>query len=127
TVGERRFRTVAAATVDSVVRLSLASAALAAICAFSATSAVPARTKGETLEASYSSKALQGRLRFAVYLPPGYSQGQARYPVIYFLHGLPASPYAYRGIGFVVRALEPANLRAIVVAPQGARDGDSDP
>jgi enterochelin esterase-like enzyme len=111
-----------------VARLPLASAAFAAICAFSATPAVPAlQTKGETLEASYSSKALQGRLRFAVYLPPGYAQTPARYPVIYFLHGLPASPYAYRGIGFVVQALERAHLRAIVVAPQGARDGDSDP
>jgi enterochelin esterase-like enzyme len=113
--------------VQLVARLLVASAALAAICAFSGPAAVPAQTTGKTLEASYTSKALEGRLRFAVYLPPGYTQSRARYPVIYFLHGLPASPYAYRGIGFVVQALERANLRAIVVAPQGARDGDSDP
>ena len=102
-------------------------AALAAICAYAAGGAVPAKVQGETLEDSYSSRALQGRLRFAIYLPQGYGQSGTRYPVVYFLHGLPASPYAYRGIGFVVQALETAHLRAIVVAPQGARDGDADP
>src|SRR5437879_9544974 len=78
-------------------------------------------------QASYRSAALGGVLRFAVYLPPGYDTSTTRYPVVYFLHGLPASPYAYRGIGFVVTALEQEGLRALVVAPQGARDGDSDP
>jgi S-formylglutathione hydrolase FrmB len=47
--------------------------------------------------------------------------------VIYFLHGLPASPLAYRGIGFIASALDALGGRAIVVAPQGARDGDGDP
>jgi enterochelin esterase-like enzyme len=112
--------------VERVLRLTVVAALLAAVCACSAASALPGEN-GETLEDSYSSKALQGRLRFAVYLPPGYDESSARYPVIYFLHGLPASPYAYRGIGFIVQALEQAHLRAIVVAPQGAREGDSDP
>jgi S-formylglutathione hydrolase FrmB len=66
-------------------------------------------------------------LRYAVYLPPGYAQSRRRYPIVYFLHGLPANPYAYRGIGFVVRALQELHEQAIVVAPQGARDDDSDP
>jgi enterochelin esterase-like enzyme len=83
---------------------------------------------GRLTEDSYSSKAVGGRLRFAIYLPPGYDPaGATRYPVIYFLHGLPASPYAYRGIAFVAGALDEIGRRAIVVAPQAARDGDSDP
>jgi enterochelin esterase-like enzyme len=82
---------------------------------------------GRVVEDGYRSAALAGTLRFAVYLPPGYETGRARYPVVYFLHGLPASPYAYRGIGFVVEALEASGRQAIVVAPQGARDGDKDP
>jgi putative tributyrin esterase len=43
---------------------------------------------------------------------------------VYFLHGLPAGSSAYRGAAFAAQALDG---RAILVAPQGARDGDSDP
>lgn len=89
--------------------------------------AVSPPVAGTIHEASYRSAAVRGTLRYAVYLPPGYERGRARYPVVYFLHGLPAAPYAYRGMGFVVQALEQLGRRAIVVAPQGARDGDSDP
>ena len=86
-----------------------------------------APTAGTFREDGYQSKALQGDLRFEVYLPPGYDTSSDRYPVIYFLHGLPASPYAFRGMTFVAQALEKAGRQAIVVAPQGARDGDTDP
>ena len=82
---------------------------------------------GMISESSFPSRALGLRLRFAVYLPPGYRDGTERYPVIYYLHGLPAAGNAFRTFGFVPAALEQHNLRAIVVAPQGARDGDSDP
>jgi len=82
--------------------------------------------KGTVREDSFGSKALQGRLPFAVYLPPGYSAG-GRYPVIYYLHGLPATGNSFLAFGFVPSTLEQSGLRAIVVAPQGARDGDSDP
>jgi enterochelin esterase-like enzyme len=82
--------------------------------------------EGTVREDSFNSKALHGRLRFAVYLPPGYGDG-ARYPVVYYLHGLPATASAYLTFGFVPATLEARRLRAIVVAPQGARDGDSDP
>src|ERR671922_197515 len=47
---------------------------------------------GTLLERSLPSKALRGRLAFEVYVPPGYATSKLRYPVIYFLHGLPASP-----------------------------------
>jgi len=78
-------------------------------------------------EDSFHAPALQGRLRFGVYLPPGYRTDRRRYPVVYYLHGLPATGNAFRAFGFVPAALEQRGLRAIVVAPQGARDGDSDP
>jgi S-formylglutathione hydrolase FrmB len=77
--------------------------------------------------ASLRSRALGGTLGMAVYLPPGYSDDRRRYPVIYFLHGLPASPVVYRNVGFLVTTLDSLSGRAILVAPQGARDGDSDP
>jgi enterochelin esterase-like enzyme len=83
--------------------------------------------QGQVREDSYHSHALGGQLPFAVYLPPGYSFSNRRYPVIYFLHGLPASPYAYRGIGFIASALDALGRPAIVIAPRGARDGDTDP
>jgi enterochelin esterase-like enzyme len=89
--------------------------------------AVAAGGSGQVREDSYHSVALGGTLPFAVYLPPGYATSRDRYPVIYFLHGLPASPYAYRGIGFVASALDALHRPAIVVAPRGARDGDNDP
>jgi enterochelin esterase-like enzyme len=76
------------------------------------------------VDTSFHSAALRGRLRLAVYLPTGYGQDGRRYPVVYFLHGLPASPSAYTGAFFLADALAG---RAILVAPQGDRDGDSDP
>jgi S-formylglutathione hydrolase FrmB len=82
--------------------------------------------KGTVREDAFRSKAIDGKLSFAVYLPPGYSAG-GRYPVVYYLHGLPATGNAYLAFGFVPATLEQRGLRAIVVAPQGARDGDSDP
>jgi putative tributyrin esterase len=73
------------------------------------------------------SRALRGKLSFEVYLPPRYAESGNRYPVIYFLHGLPASPYAFRGMTAFESALDKTGGRAILVLPQGARDGDSDP
>jgi S-formylglutathione hydrolase FrmB len=80
------------------------------------------------INTSFRSRALGGRLGLTIHLPPGYSGGgRQRYPVIYFLHGLPASPVAYMHVGFLARTLDGLRSRAILVAPQGARDGDSDP
>ena len=69
---------------------------------------------------------LGGALRAAVVLPPGYATSGTRYPVIYFLHGLPAAPFSYRGVGFLERALARLRTPAILVAAQGARDRDGD-
>jgi enterochelin esterase-like enzyme len=83
--------------------------------------------RGSVLERSFPSKALRGRLSLETYLPAGYARSGARYPVIYFLHGLPASPYAFRSMRAFEAALDGTGGRAILVVPQGARDGDSDP
>ena len=83
--------------------------------------------RGGVINASFHSRALAGRLSLAVYLPPGYAKTHTRYPVIYFLHGLPASPVDYRQVGFLASVLDGLRRRAILVAPQGASDTDSDP
>jgi S-formylglutathione hydrolase FrmB len=70
--------------------------------------------------------ALGGSLPAMVYLPPGYRHGNRRYPVVYFLHGLPAGPDAYRTLGFVASAIAAAPHTAIVVIPQGARSAGED-
>ena len=99
---------------------------VAIVALMSATVANP-RNQPDQVRLTIYSPAVEGRLRLAVYLPKGYSAGTARYPVIYFLHGLPASTSSYRGADFLARALESSGRRAIIVAPQGARDSDSDP
>ena len=62
-----------------------------------------------------------------VVLPAGYdSHPTRRYPVVYFLHGLPATGTSYQGNDWLLDALASAG-QAILVIPQGARDSDSDP
>lgn len=79
------------------------------------------------MDTSFSSVALGGRLHYVVYLPAGYATSGLRYPVVYFLHGLPAASTSYRSVGFVERALAREKRPAILVVPQGARAGESDP
>jgi enterochelin esterase-like enzyme len=67
--------------------------------------------EGTISYASSTSRAVEGTLHYAVYLPPGYANGNRRYPVVYFLHGLPAST-SYRNIGSIAAALELAGERA---------------
>jgi enterochelin esterase-like enzyme len=91
-------------------------------------SAHAAASSPRELDESFSSRALAGRMHFEVFLPVDYGLTSRRYPVIYVLHGLPASVSSYRSSAtFVAGALQSSNRRAIVVAPQGARDGDEDP
>ena len=77
-------------------------------------------------EMAFRSHALQAPVRLIVSLPSRYADG-GRYPVVYFLHGLPASSTAFRNIGFLRRALDTVAPQAIIVAPQAAREGESDP
>lgn len=87
----------------------------------------PARANPRRVDAGFSSAAIGGRLHFEAYLPDGYATSSLRYPVLYVLHGLPSSASAYTGLGFVERALDTIGRQAIVVVPQGARAGESDP
>ena len=80
-----------------------------------------------TLDTSFESAAIGGRLHFEVYLPVGYAAGTTHYPVLYLLHGLPSGPSAYTSLGFVERALDATGLPAILVVPQGARSDETDP
>lgn len=80
-----------------------------------------------SLQRTIYSPAVDGRLQLAVYLPSDYRTNGKRYPVVYFLHGLPAGSTAYQGSNFLADALDWTGRRAIIVAPQGARDNDSDP
>lgn len=73
------------------------------------------------------SPAVEGRLAMRIYLPAAYASSKQRYPVVYFLHGLPASSSAYRGSRFIADALAKIGRDAIIVAPQAARDRDPDP
>jgi S-formylglutathione hydrolase FrmB len=78
------------------------------------------------LDEKFTSVALQGSVHARVVLPPGYATSGKRYPVVYFLHGLPAGATAYRGNSWLIAALERAGP-AILVIPQGARGDDDDP
>jgi enterochelin esterase-like enzyme len=73
--------------------------------------------------ATVRSQPLRGTIDLQVLLPPGYGDGQLRYPVVYFLHGLPAAGRAYRGADFLRTALARLHRHAIVVVPQGVRPG----
>ena len=78
------------------------------------------------LDERISSVALNGTVHARVVLPPGYAESKKRYPVVYFLHGLPANAAAYRGNDWLIDELERTGP-AILVIPQGARVGDRDP
>lgn len=106
------------------LRRALVTVAAAAVvaCAGGASAA-----SGQVLYEGFISHALRGTVQFAVYLPPGYASSGRRYPVVYFLHGLPAPPTAYKDIAWLQGPLDALSRRAILVAPQAAADEDSDP
>jgi enterochelin esterase-like enzyme len=79
------------------------------------------------LTASFASTALRSRLHFVVYRPASYANGSGRYPVVYFLHGLPASSASYLHLEWVSEALAQIGREAILVIPQGTRVVDGDP
>jgi enterochelin esterase-like enzyme len=84
---------------------------------------------GRLVTSGFASKALGGVEHYAVFLPAGYSTSRQRYPVVYALHGLPtdATGYERMSIDAWGRAAQRAGRPAIVVSPQGARAGDTDP
>ena len=64
----------------------------------------PAGLGGRVVATSFRSRAVRGVVRMEVYLPAGYATSSKRYPLVYFLHGLPGS-----------RAAE--EVRAAIAAP----------
>jgi S-formylglutathione hydrolase FrmB len=85
------------------------------------------RSASTIVDLSFESKALRRPLHFAAYLPPGYQTSGLRYPVVFFLHGLPAGPHAYRDVAWLRNALDALSRRVILVAPQGAAKPNDDP
>ena len=117
-------RRLARRLVLTVGVLAIAAIILAAVLSEGspAKTASPART----VTVMCNSPSLDGKLPVAVYLPAGYEHGKTRYPVVYFLHGLPAGPSSYTANSFVARAFAEDGGRAIVVGPQGARHDNDD-
>jgi S-formylglutathione hydrolase FrmB len=73
------------------------------------------------------SRALEGTLRFGVWLPRSYArQPRHRYPVLYVLHGLPGDAASFQSLAFLVPLLDRLEPQAIVVFPQGARSDAPD-
>ena len=85
------------------------------------------RLRGTVSDGSFFSAALDGTDHYSVYLPPGYAGSTMRYPVIYFLHGLPASASAWKSTATITGAVEQSGRPAIVVGVEGTRVGDPDP
>jgi enterochelin esterase-like enzyme len=78
-------------------------------------------------EGRFTSRAVDGKLHYSIALPAGYASSGKRYPVIYFLHGLPADDTAYKGIAGYADSLARTGHAAIVVGAQGASSDDRDP
>jgi S-formylglutathione hydrolase FrmB len=107
------------------VRRTLAMLAALVLVAAGATAAALA-LQSRDVDETIRSVALGGDAHALVVLPAGYATSGKRYPVVYFLHGLPAGSAAYKGSTWLGRALDQVGP-AILVMPQGARNDDTDP
>lgn len=99
---------------------------IAAVLAAAAVGLGRQQANAATLDA-FHSRALDSSLHFLIRLPDGYAHTTERYPVVYFLHGLPAGPTSYRAVAWVEAALDRAGRPAILVVPQGTRTQNGDP
>lgn len=103
-----------------------AAAALAAL-TFAAAGAASLLHQSHELDERIVSVALNGEVHARVILPASYDDlPRRRFPVVYFLHGLPADASAYRGNTWLANAM-PKVGPAILVLPQGSRNSDPDP
>jgi enterochelin esterase-like enzyme len=122
----RRRRLWAGLMFVAVAVGSFASGAAVVVASNVPERATYSRAGAQTVAVTCRSPALGGSLPAMVYLPAGYKGGTARYPVIYFLHGLPANPTSYQANSFVAASVPSGRQAAIVVTPQGARSANSD-
>lgn len=112
------------------IRLPLALGAMllaATVAGLAARLAPGGNTTARTSDVAFHSSALDSKLHFLIQLPDGYASTRLRYPVVYFLHGLPAGPTSYRAVAWVEEALDHAGRPAILVVPQGTRHRNGDP
>jgi enterochelin esterase-like enzyme len=101
-------------------------AAAVAMLVFAATATARLLHQSHDLDERITSVALNGEVHARVILPASYDDiPHRRYPVIYFLHGLPATASSYRGNQWLIDAMAKVGP-AILVIPQGARGSDTD-
>jgi enterochelin esterase-like enzyme len=122
--GLRRRRTGRRLAAVAASLLVAATSVAGAVAAVRRTEQTAATT---TIVDSVYSRALRSSLHFLVQLPPGYATSSLRYPVVYFLHGLPAGPTSYQSVAWVGRELATTGKPAILVLPQGTRRQNGDP
>lgn len=78
---------------------------------------------------NFRSPSMEVEVGYSVYLPPGYEKSDARYPVIYFLHGAGGNENSDAGgfSGLVAKQVEQAKLPAVIcVFPNGGMSGYQD-
>ena len=108
-----------------LTRHALVAGVLLAVAAAAATAALLHQSRD--VDEAITSVALSGKVHARVFLPADYDDNPTRrYPVVYFLHGLPANADSYRANAWLADALARTG-QAILVLPQGARSGDRDP
>jgi len=108
-----------------LTRHVLVAGVLLAVAAAAATAALLHQSRD--VDEAITSVALSGKVYARVFLPADYDDNPTRrYPVVYFLHGLPANADSYRANAWIADALARTG-QAILVLPQGARSGDRDP
>ena len=81
--------------------------------------AKPPAASGTVRQGSFQSSALGVEKHYLAWLPAGYDQSDARYPVIYLLHGLGGSETDWVKAGDLPRAADALALPAIVIMPDG--------
>jgi len=98
---------------------------LLACCAAPPTRHASAAPQGEIVEAGAYSPALEGRIDYRIYLPPGYPGSTQRYPSLYLLHGRGDSMTAWAHVKNDLDVLIAAGkiLPLIVVMPDAPWSG----
>jgi hypothetical protein len=104
------------------MRIAGLCAGLIALASTSAVHAAPGRIDDAEIESRALAENLIGvdrKRRIKVYLPPGYENGTARYPVVYFLHNMgwtPAKVFEENRLHeFVERAVQRGQLGEVIV------------
>jgi enterochelin esterase-like enzyme len=66
----------------------------------------PTAWAGEVFLDAFKSTALNGEVKFTIYLPDGYKDSSERYPVVYLLHGAGGDENEWRTKGGAVETLD---------------------